>query len=240
VIGFGGEGVHNKPHFHTGKGRINFDIRGLETAVGELVFDVKTMEEPRPRDPMEAINYVIDKYPYRSASQKTIVLLTCTECTGRTIGYYDLQNKLLSAGVVFHVITTTEMELDSVENSNNAFGMNARSVFTPRGLDEDLRSELVEPHDQCTILAQETNGAVFTFNPRKVNNIMNKGPQYMAKNTEKIACQICECQVMKLTARTVCYPCDVPRPVSLTSGRSSGFMNIPFLKIKSEPLENFF
>ena len=40
VVGFGGEGVHSKAHFHSGSGAINFDHQGLVKAAATLDFQV--------------------------------------------------------------------------------------------------------------------------------------------------------------------------------------------------------
>lgn len=86
VVGFNGEGVDYLPHFHTGSGKLNMDSRGLQTAIDKLNFAENEIRG-KLMNPMEAIEFVVEKYPFRGASRKLLVLLTCSNCES-----FDVRN----------------------------------------------------------------------------------------------------------------------------------------------------
>jgi hypothetical protein len=221
LMGFNGQGVHSRPHYHTGGSSILFDQSELQSAVNNLQFKVESFTVEKKRDPMEALNKLAKYFPFRSASEKIAVLVANSEdCKGGKVGYYDLQSELLNAGITFHLVTSKELELEE-EDGSSVIGFDAANMF-PSG----SRSAVRQPHDHCTALAQETNGAVFPFSSRKASQIVNTLSKKVGEKMTGPKCQVCECQLScrySNTPRTFCYPCDIPRPVSLTSRGSSVF-----------------
>ena len=89
--------------------------------------------------------------------------------------------------------------------------------------------------DSCTALAQETAGTVFTLEHPQIDQVLNVLSKKIGEKVQPSRCQICECQLACSwlnTPRTFCYPCEVPRPVSLGKGGSS-FFNIPYIPLKA-------
>jgi len=139
------------------------------------------------------------------------------------------------------MLTNTEIELRE-SDSDTLIGLDAHTLFDEQGEEKrSLRSSLVEPHDSCTILAQETSGTVFQATEAKITNVFNVMPTMIGNKVTGTSCQVCECQLPSYVAntpQTVCYPCEIPRPVSLTNGVS--FFNIPYLKLKAPKPSSFF
>jgi hypothetical protein len=233
VVGFHGMGVHNAPHFHTGNFKLNFDLAGLRKAVAKLDFD-NLMQIAEEQDPLSAVDFATKQYPFRPATMKTVVLLTDTEC-GKIADYYDTQQELLQRGVQLHVMTTQAITVDAPYTSE-LMGFDATRMFTTSGDKTDLRQSLKSPHDACIVLAQETNGTVWTINDRHAA-IVTTPAEKIAHRIQQVhrstGCIECECDSMQSAPRTVCYPCDVPMPVSL-SGRS--FYNIPYVRLAQNTL----
>lgn len=246
VIGFSGEGVHYAPHFHTGNGQVSMNLNGLQSAASQLVFDKNTLSDLTPADPMKTLLFVADRFAWRPAAEKVAILLTCQECQSGNVGYYDLQNVLLNAGIRLHMITDKAVELgenqseeseesdesQESEGSNSWIGLDAEKLFGQSETSGDLRRDLVEPHDSCTILAQETRGTVFSSHRAADHQILvTKMSKQIGSKLQRSSCQLCECQIERLTPVTVCYPCEIPRPVSMHSSNDK-FFNIPYLKLK--------
>ena len=49
-------------------------------------------------------------------------------------------------------------------------GFDATTMYTSEGDNSELRDALVQPHDACTVLAQETAGTVWTIADREVTD----------------------------------------------------------------------
>lgn len=225
-MGFGGEGVHNCPHFHTGNGEVNFDENGVKKATDELAFDPKSMEMPRKVDPMSALKFVTEVYPFRAGAQKTVVLFACSECTGEEVDYFDIQNKFLEDGIMLHVFTGNKVE---VSGDQVAIGFNAVKIFLEdSSVSEELRSELAGPNDHCTVAAQQTHGTVWAVIANE--GVLNKAAPHMVAEAEHYSCQVCMCTAMNLGARTVCQPCDMITPASLKFDRTITLN--PFAKLR--------
>jgi hypothetical protein len=227
LIGFNGIGVHQKPHFHTGENLLNFCKRGLAKAVAELDF---SEPEETPTDPFEAVTFAAMHYPFRPAVMKVIVLWTCNEC-GNQFDYYDVQTELLQRGIQLHVMTSERITVDDYVDSE-LFGFDASQMYTSSGVNHDLREYLMNPHDSCTVLAQETYGTVWSVADAG-SSVLNVPAETIAHKLSSrhsdVSCMECECDSHCLAPRTQCYPCDVPSPVSL-SGPS--FFNVPYIQLQ--------
>jgi hypothetical protein len=230
VIGFNGVGVHSEPHVHTGDYQVNFGLDGLRKAVAEL-----EMEDPfnvaTKQDPLNAVQFAATEFPFRTAAMKTIVLWTCADC-GSQANYYDVQSELLQRGIQMHVMTTERVIVDG-ETDAELLGFDAMQMFTTAGVQGELRQSLISPHDSCTVLAQETNGTVWSVADQASSVFTMPSEQISSKITqqhENTPCMECECDSVQYAPRTVCYPCEVPTPVSLTG---SSFFNVPYVQLRN-------
>jgi len=230
VIGFHGVGVHNEPHFHTGDYQVNFDLAGLRHAVSQLD-TTDPMESAGEQDPLAAINFAAFNYPFRPATMKTIVLWTCADC-GQQANYYDTQTEMMQRGIQLHVLSTERIQINA-EHEAELMGFDAVRMFTTNGDKTDLRQSLSSPHDACTVLAQETNGTVWTVADQDTA-LFTVPSETIAQRIQSqhlgTGCIECECDSHELAPRTVCYPCDVPTPVSL-SGNT--FFNMPYVQLRN-------
>jgi hypothetical protein len=231
VIGFGGDEIHNSPHFHTGNNAINFDKSGLQTAVESLEFaDEDT--NAQAVDPISAIHYAATSYPFRPTVAKVVVLMTCTEC-GYEIDYYDVQQELLQRNVHLHVFTTQPIEVVDA-HSHELIGFSATTMYTTSGGEQaQLRQSLSSPHDSCTVLAQEVNGTVWTMQDKEaaVFSLPSHtiGRAIDVQQEAASECQLCECDSFEMAPRTQCVPCAVAQPMSLTG---NSFFNVPYIKLR--------
>lgn len=118
-------------------------------------------------------------------------------------------------------------------HSSDILGFDASRMFTTDGENAELRAQLAWPHDACTVLAQETAGTVWTTSDREASMLTLPAETMSARLAEQVTgrtCLSCECDSFELAARTVCYPCEVPTPVSL-SGNS--FFNVPYIQLRN-------
>jgi len=229
LVGFNGAGVHYLPHFHTGQSMVNMDIKGLQVAVAQLEY--AEMDPKVLQNPMKAVEYVSEKFPFRGGSRKLLGLLACNNCEGFEVDYYSLQSKLLGQDISMSLMTTQKIELSSGVR-NDIIGFNGASMITTdKREDSNLRKELVEPHDSCTVLAQETNGTVFSYSERSSSAIIDLMAEKLNKVAQPSRCTVCECQSENFHAKTSCFPCEIPRPASLTQD-NSGFFNNPYKKLQ--------
>jgi hypothetical protein len=228
LVGFNGEGVHYLPHFHTGNGQVNMDIKGLQLAVAQLAYPET---DPKPlQNPMTAVEFVSEKYPFRGGARKLLGLLACNNCEGFQVDYYSLQSTLLGEDITMHMITTQKVELS--EGKSDVIGFDGRIMITgDRREDPEIRKQLVEPHDSCTVLSQETNGTVFSYSEKNSNTILELFAAKVVKTAQPSRCAVCECRSDNLHAHTVCLPCEIPTPASLAKD-NTGFFNNPFKKLQ--------
>jgi len=212
---------------------LNFDKAGLKKAAEEL----RPSADGQKVHPLEGVMFASTDYPFRSGVKKIIVLAKCSACDGFSIDYYDIQNKLLGAGITLHIVGEEQIELRD-DRDHDHIGMDARSVYTLNDVDEeppsrpDERRAVVQPHDTCSILAQESNGLVFyggaLIEAETSQQFSTVLAQRISEHSVKPTCSVCECQSHHDVASTVCYPCTVPQPVSLLA--SNTFFNIHYIK----------
>jgi hypothetical protein len=237
MVGFNGPNVHRNPHLHTGEGLTSFDASIVKKAAQKMEF----RESPKSGggdgnvSPMTAIYYAAEHYPFRTGAKKVVVVMKCSSCHDSTEDYYDVQNKVLERGITLHLIQEEDIEVSG--QSEDYIGIDARSVYTsadtgkiesPR---KELRKKVLRPHDQCSILAQESNGTVFHLTP-SMASLSPVLSQRMAETSKPHSCTVCECQSQGRQPKTVCFPCGLSRPASLET--SDSFFNIHYIK----PLKN--
>jgi len=246
VIGYGGEEVHNAPHFHTANDAINFGRSALSGAVDSLTFDFEAEmgSSVAEVDPLVAIEYATIHYPFRPTVAKTVVLFACTEC-GSQADYYAIQQSLLTHNIQLHVFTTQMIQVNNIDvadvvsesgegnEATELLGFAANTLYTTNGEQPEKRASLASPHDACTVLAQEVNGTVWSVHDEEsamldvpMRTLASRVAQSHSMNT----CLMCECDAFELAPRTTCVTCDVPVPVSLTG---TSFFNVPYIKLKN-------
>jgi hypothetical protein len=229
LIGFNGKGAHEQPAYQSVQGAVRFGANQLQQGVNAFAFEQAAQSLANP---LNVIGDIVERYPFRPAARKLLVLFACSNCaTLVELDYYDLQTKLLGQSFSLHIVTTQQIQL-SDDSKEKFIGFDASS-FIKADLKENLeaRQNLVEPHDSCTVLAQETNGTVFSIAD---NNNLTPVTAALAKALTQTAagntCSACECQAHDNYPRTSCQRCEIPRPAVLTADKS-GFFNNPFQKI---------
>lgn len=229
VVGFGGEEVHNAPHVHTGGYAINFDAKGLKSAVDSLNFK-SDFNNAAWQDPLAAVDYASTQYAFRPMAAKAVVLLTCSAC-GEQVNYYDVQQRMIEKNIQLHVYTTKEVLISDGDNVE-PIGFSANELYTSnRGAQEQLRESLQSPHDSCTVLAQELNGTVWSMTNEESSEFTvpsERIAQAINAQAKLNACQVCQCDAVDSAPRTQCQPCDVLQPASLSS---TSFFNNPLIAL---------
>lgn len=230
LVGFNGPNVHSRPHIHTGSGLVNFDLLLLKRAASQLQYRPANIKGDTNVSPMSAIYFTAAHYPFRTGAKKVAVMLKCSSCDDSTEDFYDVQNKVLERGMTLHVLQEEEIEVTG--GTEEYIGIDARSVYTIADITNvenrpEIRKKVVRPHDACSVLAQESNGTVFHLTPftRAFTQVF---AQRVSETTQPHSCQVCECQNAGNQPKTVCYPCGVPRPLSLLT--SDSFFNIHYIK----------
>jgi hypothetical protein len=150
---------------------------------------------------MSALEYAV-KLPFRAGVSKTIVLISCGECTDAS-KYADSLSYLIESDVTLHILSTKDVLLQGnrPEDETRLFGFDATSAYTVHQLrtmkgDQALHRQLVIPKDYCTPLALETNGTV--FNAQKLlsersKKFLNVFSRRIAFGAEPSPCQKCDC-----------------------------------------------
>lgn len=266
LIGFNGEGAHYRPHFQTGHGTLSLTLDALRVAAGQLVYSDR--ERRAFQDPLVGVKFAADHFPFRAGTRKLLALFSCEECGGTAVSvsgfrrnvvyivlfqvdYFELQSELLQMAVSLQLVTSEKIELSS-PTTLDAIAVDASTIYAADLTEKpDLRPQLVEPHDSCTVLAQETNGTVISYSDKvsvvcvaflkamlfccpsfqNLPAITQLLTQKLVKSVGGAKCQICECQEHEHAPRTVCFPCEIPRPASLTRD-STGFFNNPFVRLQ--------
>ena len=106
LIGYGGEGIHDDEHIQTISGKILGSSKEFGKAVESLQFDIVGGNT----DVFKALRMAA-KYPFRAGVAKSIVLLTCSECTEQAARYNEISHNLRTRGIHLHVIMDHEFSL---------------------------------------------------------------------------------------------------------------------------------
>jgi len=170
---------------------------------------------------MSALDYAVEHFEYRNGANKMIILWTCRACDFDDVDQYALQNGLLNQGIVLHLMSHHSV-VDAGDDVNNAIGFNATVLYDKAGSTVGNRADLRKPNDICSVIAQETHGSVFsTIAPIP---IVASRTLDSRTNSNSINCQICHCDTIadRMTPHTICTPCDVIQPASLTSSSFTG------------------
>ncbi|XP_077982070.1 uncharacterized protein LOC144437076 [Glandiceps talaboti] len=219
LIGFGGEGVHSTEHTHTIDSKNFNKARKFLLGSDGLVFS----ETSKNNDTFSAIRKAAN-YPFRTGVSKSIIVLTCSQCkeSESVVSYDELFNTLKEQDITVHVMTENGFKIK--KSSVVVYGLDARTVFTNKDNDnpfgtKDLREFVTGPENQCTRLAQETNGTVFDANRMPEKSFSNVFSPRMVFSSKPAPCQICECvENEQGMGKSVCRPCEelsVIRPTKL-------------------------
>lgn len=218
VVGFGGDGVAEKPHVVTADGQIFSSIRALVSAIGSL--SVGNGES----DPFAALTYA-GQLPVRMASTQTMILVKCTTCKPNDDNsmYADIYRMLIDRGIHLHILDDDDFNVRTASKpskSKRIFGVDRRLAFTVKDIkdlhgDAELHSQIRLPKDFCVPLALESNGTLFSsmkmFEKRNVNK---KFVDVMARRVAQSSapdCQICECvSTEDGVGQSVCSRCVSP------------------------------
>ncbi|XP_014673849.1 PREDICTED: uncharacterized protein LOC106814086 [Priapulus caudatus] len=223
VVGFGGEGVHDLPHVHTGNGKIFNDFRGVSGAIESLPYF-----EEKNSDIFEAIAYAAG-LPFRSGISKTFVLLTCSECNPAQmkLDYSAMLSFLIEHDITLHIAKDHSFKLRAANKKKASMivGIDGNSVYTLKDQrdkvlagDKALYQQLQIPKDICVALAQETNGTMFNAD-KLTTGRMNHQKKYrdvfarrIAMTAEPNGCQICTCEDDEFgVGYSDCRPCVEPK-----------------------------
>uniref|UniRef100_A0A915L4S8 VWFD domain-containing protein n=1 Tax=Romanomermis culicivorax TaxID=13658 RepID=A0A915L4S8_ROMCU len=234
VAGFSGSGGFYEPAFFSdADNKVNFLASNVKNIASRLPFysppeNVKGI--PSPNNPLDIVDFITEHYPFRPASKKVIVVLACSNCVTFELSYYDLHTKLLSQGYTLYVVTTQRLQLG--DNKEKFIGFDASAfIKSDSKPNAEARKDLVEPHDSCTVLAQETNGTVFSIAEKSnIDPVFNVLSVSVGKIAVDNACNLCECRSHDLYPRSVCFACEPPQPAVVTADKT-GFFNNPFVKL---------
>ncbi|CAH1773813.1 unnamed protein product [Owenia fusiformis] len=213
IVGFGGEGVHNKPHTHTVGGEIMGDSRRFSFGAANLDFE----EDGEFKDTLGAIEKAAH-YPFRQGVSKSIVLVTCTECTQQETQYTDILNMLTTRDITLHMLADSKFESNSESKKPSVFvfGVDSKSAYSRKSLigkklrgDKELFSQLTVPQHICGDLTTQTEGSLFDLNRLTAGNVQAQKSfsEAFAKRVSMSAipsgCQECSC----VEGETVCKTC---------------------------------
>jgi hypothetical protein len=221
LIGFGGEGIHDGEHIQTISGKILGSSKEFGTAVQSLKFNI----EGSNTDVFKALRMAA-KYPFRAGVAKSIVLITCSECTEQAARYNEIKYNLQTRGINLHVIMEHEFTLGASDietpKTSYLFGIDKDTAFTTRHVsdqklegDADLFAMIEQPTTMCARLAQETDGSFFNINKMTAGRVRFQKhftdvfSRRVAKSANVPNCQVCECESdANGAARSVCKPCN--------------------------------
>jgi len=219
LIGFGGAEIHNNEHTHTVGGQIFGSAQDFERSISTLIFN----KEGDNTDVFKALRMAA-KYPFRAGVAKSVVLLTCSECTEQNARFKEIEHNFLQRGISLHVIMDHEFTLSSdisTPKTSLLFGIDKDTAFTAKHVsdkelsgDAELFSQVSQPNSMCSKLAQETDGSFFNFNKMTAGRVrfqkhfLDVFSRRVAKSASVPECQVCECVSDSNGAgRSVCKPC---------------------------------
>jgi len=212
LVGFGGEGVHSEPHTHTIDSKLFNRARKFLLGSDGLDFS----GNGQYNDTFNAVR-AATKYPFRTGVAKSIILVTCSDCSQSSMNYDEIFDILREQGISLHVMTDNGFKIK--KSSIVIYGLDAKTVFTSKDVDnpygtKDLREFVRGPENQCTRLAQESNGTVFDAGRMPEKSFSGVFSPRMVFTTKPSPCQICEClEDEQGMGRSFCRPCEEPTPI---------------------------
>jgi len=243
LIGFGGYGIHDDEHTHTVAGKILGSSQDFSKAVESL--DITKVGNNT--DIFKALRMAA-KYPFRAGVAKSIVLVTCSECTEQAARYNEIAFNLRTRGISLHIIMNHEFLLGphdmETPKTNYLFGIDKDTAFTSRHVsdqelngDADLFRMIQTPDSMCARLAQSTDGSFFSMDKltagrvRFQKHFVDVFSRRVAKSAVVPDCQVCECESdSNGAARSVCKPCTgavIPKPLDSLPAVPEQFYQVP-------------
>ncbi|KAG1669606.1 Apolipophorin [Nymphon striatum] len=203
VVGYGGDGVHEKPHVHWTESHQSGNYRTIANAFRSL-----TVGNGKS-DIYDAVLFATN-LKFTPGAAKTFVLVKCGSCNGGKIkdNYSDMLWMLMNHDISFHVLMDNDFKLRSgSKKANSILGIDKFEAFTTKDVrdktlkgDNTLRDQMYEVKDLCIPLALETNGTM--FNSRRLmdkkrniqKNFVHVFSRRLVQSTEAPNCQLCFCQ----------------------------------------------
>ncbi|CAG9538789.1 unnamed protein product [Cercopithifilaria johnstoni] len=206
-VGFGGEGVHHEPLVHYEQDEALFDVSNFIKQTQQTFEPISRIDTPHSC-PKKAIEFTVKHFPFRFASVKSIVLVMCRKCMPR--GHTKMLDMLLEQDITMHLLTLSKFK---TSDGSKIIGMDAKQLLDEYGAQIGQRTSLLQPHDSCSIVAQQTFGTVFSLKHGSMvaaSRITPKRESY---------CFNCQCTIDRLFAHNVCRPCETTEPAELASYR---------------------
>jgi hypothetical protein len=221
LVGFGGKGVHNRPHIHTIDGAIFNQANKFVLGVDALV---NADDDSGSNDTLAAVLFAAN-YPFRAGVSKNIILISCSECESKETSYSEVAEALHKRGIQFNMLTSQELKIGKAEKKNKSskekvYGYDKLAVYTAKMAgqptlkgDQSLRPHINEQLSTCSILAMETNGSVFNMKRIDDKKWQEVFALRMVKHSQPLACQICKCVPNSdWVGESVCERCDYTSP----------------------------
>jgi len=216
LAAFGGDDVHEAPHFHTIEGDImNSDrkfvrgVRSLEFALDDPIADVEA-----------AVVFTAKNYPWRAGVKRNIVVISCAACAATVP---DFESVLTETKVTVHMLRTIDFEFRGGKKASNVLGFDRTGVFTTKDTssrtltgDEALLAQLAVPKESCIAPIMTSHGSFFTINAldngrvRDQKKLIDVVSRRVAAAATPESCQICECKVIcpySMKTSNICKPC---------------------------------
>ncbi|XP_064477046.1 uncharacterized protein LOC135390962 [Ornithodoros turicata] len=227
VVGFGGEGVTEKPHVVTADGQIFGNIRSIVSAFSSLKPSADNTESAGV---LSALKYATNM-PMRIGSTKILLLVKCSSCQPEEddVDYTDIYRTLLDRGLHLHILENDDFAVRTaakLSKSKRVFGVDSKKAYTVKDMkdirgDADLHSQIRLPKDYCVPLALETNGTLFStmrmFEKRQVNKKFIHVFSRRVVMSEDPNCFICECVSSEDgVGRSICNRCASPSNPSMS------------------------
>ncbi|XP_006820902.1 apolipophorins-like [Saccoglossus kowalevskii] len=218
LVGYGGDHVHSKEHSHTIDSKLFNKGRKFILGSDSLVFS----ENSKNNDTFLALRKAAS-YPFRTGVAKSIILLTCSDCRSSAISYDEISSILKKQGISLHILSDNGFSIKKASMTAMVYGYDVRAVFSSKDINnpygsKEFRDFIHGDENQCTRLAQETNGTVFDSNMMKEKSFSDVFCPRMVFTSKPSPCQICECVVDEHDMGTsVCRPCEEPTPIRITN-----------------------
>jgi len=215
LVGFGGEGVHNKPHTHTIKGRFFDSAEALRLV---------TLEENAGtyNDVRRAVQYAAI-YPFRTGVSKNIVLVPCSACESSGMSHARLAKFLHDRDITLHVMQPESFSLRiNTPKASSIIGMDDNTAFTLRDAlssnmlgNRDLFEQIDISPKSCAKLALQSQGSAFNTlkmtGSRDDKHFLSVFARRVADSARPTERQICKCTTdANGHAQTVCKAASLP------------------------------
>jgi len=218
LVGYGNEGLLNEPHSHTFDGQLMHRKDKFIQALSRF----NAVASEGGEDAFHAIRFA-SKYPFRSGSSKTAILIPCLSCHEASAPYAEMQHLLHSRDINLHVLLQHDFRLRAQSPKTSfIFGVDRLGLFTPKHVgdatlngDAELRRQVILPKDLCAALTETTDGSTFNIGqllrtrPAMQKRFVDVLSRLIVKKATPSGCQNCECVLGESgQGTTTCRSCD--------------------------------